>query len=53
MHNTFVLMQVQHRVRNLSDDMSTEVLAEICQTHNLVKQFTAWAELEYDVVILT
>jgi hypothetical protein len=37
----------------LNDDVSTEVFAEIGQTHNLVEKFSAWTQLKYDVIILS
>jgi hypothetical protein len=45
-------MQILDCLRDLSNDMSTEILAEVGQSHNLMEKLAAWAKLKDDVVIL-
>lgn len=53
MHNTSFLMQVFQRLRHLHNHMSTQVLAKVRKTDNLMEELAAWAELQNDVVILS
>jgi len=52
MYDTLLFMQIQHCFCNLSDDMSTEIFAEIGQSNYLVKEFAARAQLKDDEVVL-
>jgi hypothetical protein len=33
--------------------MTTEIFTEVCQANDLVEKFSAWAELEDNVIVLT
>ena len=52
MANTSLFVEVKQRIGNLSNDMTTQGFAEICQAYNLVEKFTAWAQLEDNVIVL-
>lgn len=52
MHNAGCLMQIFNRFGNLKNDMPTEIFAKVGQSHDLVEELAAGAELEDDVVIL-
>ncbi len=53
MHHAFVLVQVFHSIRDLRNDMSTEILAEVGQPDDLMEELAARAELQDNVVVLT
>ena len=52
MHNTRGLVKVLDGLGDLEDNMSTQILAEVGQAHDLVKEFAARAEFEDDVIVL-
>ena len=45
-------MQVFDGMGDLRDDMSTEILAEVCQSHDLVEELSTGAELQNNVIVL-
>lgn len=53
MHHAFVLVQVFHGFRNLRNDVSTEILAEVGQPDDLMEELAARAKLQDNVVVLT
>jgi hypothetical protein len=52
MNNAGCFMQVFNGLGHLENHVSTQIFAKVCQSHDLVEQLSARAELENDVVIL-
>lgn len=51
MYHTLLFVQIPQRLRNLNNDVPTQILRKVRQPHNLVEQFSAGAQLENQVVI--
>lgn len=45
-------MEILNSFCNLCDDVTTEFLAKVCQSYDLVEQLSTWAEFENNVVEL-
>lgn len=52
MDDATFFMQIQQCFCDLSNDMTTQVFAEIGQTNDLMEQFASRAQLKHDIVIL-
>jgi hypothetical protein len=52
MNNTCFFVQILECLGDLNNDVSGEVLAKVCQTHDLMKQFAARAQFKDDEVVL-
>ena len=52
MYNSSRLVQIFQSLRDLHNDVTTEILTEVCQSDNLMKQLASRTELENNVVIL-
>ena len=53
MHYSSLLMQILQSLRHLQDNMPRQLFAEVGESDDLVKELTARAELEDDVVVLS
>jgi hypothetical protein len=53
MHNTSLFVKIQECLGDLCDDVPGQVFAEICQSDNLVEEFTARTQLEDNVIVLS
>ena len=49
---TLLFVDIIECLGDLYDHMSAQILAEVCQTNDLVEELSSWTELEYDVVVL-
>lgn len=52
MDDTTFFMQIQEGFCDLSNDMTTQVFAEIGQTNDLMEQFASRAKLQDNIVVL-
>lgn len=51
MYHTRTLMQVFYGLCNLQNDVSAEILTEICQANDLMEQLATRTQLQHDIVI--
>lgn len=51
MYHALFFVEISERLGNLHDDMPAQILREVRQPHNLVKQLSALEQLQDDVIV--
>ena len=52
MHNAPFFVQILERLGHLHNNVPAQLLAEVCETHNLMEELSARTQFQNDEVVL-